>query len=122
MGSIVGQNDNVDALIAPANENMAAPTPHELDQIISDVSGELGALQHEDGHIVFELEADATIPSEYVFLNHFLGELEPEIEAEIGEYLRGLQSDRHGGWPLFYDGEFNISASVKAYFALKQIC
>ncbi len=27
----------------------------------------------------------------------------------------------HGGWPLFHDGDFDISASVKAYFALKMI-
>ena len=28
---------------------------------------------------------------------------------------------RHGGWPLFQDGDFDISATVKAYFALKMI-
>ena len=27
----------------------------------------------------------------------------------------------HGGWPLFHDGAFNLSASVKAYFALKAL-
>ena len=27
----------------------------------------------------------------------------------------------HGGWPLFRDGEFDMSATVKAYFALKMI-
>ena len=48
-------------------------------------------------------------------LNHFLDDLEPDIEAELGEYIRGLQSESHGGWPLFHDGGFNISASVKAY-------
>ncbi len=78
-------------------------------------------LQKDDGHIVFELEADATIPAEYIFLNHFINDLEPEIEAEMGEYLRSIQSDEHDGWPLFHDGEFNISASVKAYYALKII-
>jgi len=33
-------------------------------------------------------------------------------------YLRQIQED-HGGWPLFHRGDLNISASVKAYFALK---
>ncbi len=28
---------------------------------------------------------------------------------------------QHGGWPLFRDGEFDMSATVKAYFALKMI-
>ena len=82
-------------------------------------SRHLLALQRDDGHILFELEADATIPAEYIFLNHFLGDLEPELEAEMGEYLRSIQSGTHGGWPLFHDGDFNISASVKAYYALK---
>ena len=42
-------------------------------------SGEaLAALQKPDGHFIFELEADATIPSEYIFLNRYLGESEPE--------------------------------------------
>ena len=86
-----------------------------------DAAEHLMARQHDDGHIVYELEADATIPAEYIFLNHFLDDLEPELEAEMGEYLRSIQSDVHGGWPLFHDGDFNISASVKAYYALKII-
>src|SRR5207302_1301069 len=27
----------------------------------------------------------------------------------------------HGGWPLYHEGAFDISATVKAYFALKMI-
>ena len=76
--------------------------------------------QAPDGHWVFELEADATIPAEYVLLEHFLDRIDPALEAKIGVYLRSIQGE-HGGWPLFHDGAFNISASVKAYFALKAI-
>ena len=86
-----------------------------------DAAEHLMARQHDDGYIVYELEADATIPAEYIFLNHFLDDIEPELEAEMGEYLRSIQSYVHGGWPLFHDGAFNISASVKAYYALKII-
>ena len=86
-----------------------------------DAAEHLLAMQQDDGHIVFELEADATIPAEYIFLNHFLDMREPELEAELGEYLRSLQSKTHGGWPLFHEGGFNISASVKAYYALKML-
>jgi squalene-hopene/tetraprenyl-beta-curcumene cyclase len=87
--------------------------------IASDAGKHLLDMQQDDGHIVFELEADTTIPAEYVFLNHFLDMREPELEAEMGEYMRSLQSKTHGGWPLFHEGGFNISASVKAYYALK---
>src|ERR1700735_2565899 len=74
-----------------------------------------------DGHWVFELEADCTIPAEYVLLRHYLGEpVDSVLEGKIANYLRRVQG-AHGGWPLFQDGEFNMSASVKAYFALKMI-
>ena len=70
---------------------------------------------------MFELEADATIPSEYVLLRQYLGEPDDlELERKIGVYLRRIQGE-HGGWPLFHGGAFDISASVKAYFCLKMI-
>jgi squalene-hopene/tetraprenyl-beta-curcumene cyclase len=78
-------------------------------------------LQRDDGHWVFELEADATIPAEYVLLRHFRGEpVDVALEAKIASYLRRIQG-KHGGWPLFHEGAFDMSASVKAYFALKMI-
>src|SRR5205085_71694 len=73
------------------------------------------------GHFVFELEADATIPAEYVLLVHYLGEpSDQDLEAKISAYLRRIQCS-HGGWALFYGGGFDLSATVKAYFALKMI-
>ncbi len=105
----------------------AAQTSETLNSIAAaealarEAGDELLGLQRPDGHFIFELEADTTIPSEYIFLNHFLGRLEPELEAELAEYIRSEQNERHGGWPLFYDGDFNISASVKAYYALKLV-
>ena len=77
--------------------------------------------QRPDGHWVYELEADATIPAEYVLLVHYLAETPNlELERKIGVYLRRIQG-AHGGWPLYHDGAFDISATVKAYFALKMI-
>ena len=74
-----------------------------------------------DGHWVFELEADCTIPAEYVLLRHYLGEpVDTVLEGKIANYLRRVQG-AHGGWPLVHDGDFDMSASVKAYFALKMI-
>jgi squalene-hopene/tetraprenyl-beta-curcumene cyclase len=57
-------------------------------------------------------------------LEHYLDRIEPELESKIGVYLRGIQGNHEtnpGGWPLFHGGKFDISASVKAYFALKCI-
>lgn len=93
----------------------------ELDRSIAAATKALHDHQQADGHWVFELEADATIPAEYVLFRHQIGEpASPEIEAKIGNYLRRIQG-AHGGWPLFQDGALDVSASVKAYFALKMI-
>jgi squalene-hopene/tetraprenyl-beta-curcumene cyclase len=92
-----------------------------LQASIASAAGALRGCQQPDGHWVFELEADCTIPAEYVLLRHYLGEpVDAALEAKIGRYLRRTQG-AHGGWPLVQDGDFEMSASVKAYFALKMI-
>ena len=93
----------------------------QLETAIASARNSLLALQRPDGHFVFELEADATIPAEYVLMRHYLAEpVDAVLEGKIARYLRRIQSD-DGGWPLFRDGASNISASVKAYYALKMI-
>ena len=92
----------------------------EIDQVIGEAGRWLISQQSEDGHWAFELEADATIPAEYIFLNHFIGCSDHQIEIKLAKYLRNIQ-EKHGGWPLYHDGDFNMSASVKAYYALKLV-
>src|SRR5918994_158914 len=65
-------------------------------------------------------EADATITSEYVLFEHYLDEIDQELEDKIAVYLRARQAG-HGGWSLYPGGDFDISGSVRAYFALKLI-
>src|SRR5947208_8921056 len=89
-----------------------------LDEAIARASESLVALQHRDGHWVFELEADVTIPSEFILLQHYFGRIEPDLQARIAGYIRATQA-ADGGWPLFYGGDLDLSASIKAYFALK---
>src|SRR5262245_60572432 len=88
------------------------PSVEVLERRIFNASRALLAEQREDGHWCFELEADATIPAEYVLLRHFRGE-EPDLELErlIAVYLRRVQGD-HGGWPIVHAGPFDISASI----------
>src|SRR5207249_817723 len=89
-----------------------------LETAVARASKSLLALQHADGHWVFELEADVTIPSEFILLQHYLGRIEPDLAAQIARYIRATQG-AGGGWPLFYGGDLDLSASIKAYFALK---
>lgn len=95
-------------------------TGERLDEAIRRAAAALLRYRRADGHFVFPLEADATIPAEYVLLEHYLDRIEPELEGKIGIHLRAIQG-AHGGWPLFHGGALDISASVKAYFALKAI-
>jgi squalene-hopene/tetraprenyl-beta-curcumene cyclase len=96
-------------------------TAAALEASVTRAADALLADQHPDGYWLYQLEADATIPAEYVLLGHYLGETpKPELEAKIGRYLRRIQR-ADGGWPLFTDGAMDVSATVKAYFALKMI-
>jgi squalene-hopene/tetraprenyl-beta-curcumene cyclase len=103
-------------------ENRGARSLERVEAAVARGSDALFALQRDDGHWVFELEADATIPAEYVLLRHYLGEpVDRELESKVAAYLRRRQSSEHDGWPLYHAGAFNISATVKAYYALKMI-
>src|SRR5262249_29790701 len=94
------------------------PLPDPLETAVARARDWLLSRQREDGHWVFELEADATIPAEYILLRHYLGTVDGALDRRIAAYLRRIQGE-HGGWPLFHGGALAISASVKAYFALK---
>jgi len=91
-----------------------------LDSAIARSVEALLSLQHRDGYWVFELEADATIPAEYILLQHYLGTIDTDLEQRIARYLRAVQGP-DGGWPLFFGGATDLNATVKAYFALKAV-
>ena len=74
--------------------------------------------QHEDGYWCGELEADTTLESDYIAIHTLLGTGDRErMERAVPEIIRHQNED--GGWPIYAGGPSNISASVKAYFALK---
>jgi squalene-hopene/tetraprenyl-beta-curcumene cyclase len=89
-----------------------------LARAIQRASKALLGLQHPDGYWCFELEADCTIPAEYVLMMHYQGEIDEGLEKKLAAYLRARQGE-DGGWPLYYGGPAEISCSVKAYYALK---
>ena len=116
------EDDNYEAERFEASQSAESePASSQLEDRIRAASRALRSHQQEDGHWCFEFEADATIPAEYILLTHYLGEeANLKREAKIGTYLRRIQG-KHGGWPLLHEGAFDMSASVKAYFALKMI-
>ena len=102
------------------------------DLIQEEISGELEdrfmqarsamlSLQNKDGHWCFPLEADCTIPSEYILMMHFMDEIDVILEDKIARFIREKQDLKHGGWPLYYGGAFDISCTIKSYYALKLV-
>jgi squalene-hopene/tetraprenyl-beta-curcumene cyclase len=74
--------------------------------------------QHKEGYWSGELEADTTLESDYVLLHTLLGTGKQERFEKCCNYILRHQNE-DGGWPIYIDGPSNLSASVKAYFALK---
>ena len=89
-----------------------------LDRAIAESRDALIAQQNEHGYWLYELEADCTIPAEYTMMMHFLDEIDSTLEVKIANHLRAQQAE-HGGWPLYHNGELDLSCTVKAYYALK---
>jgi squalene-hopene/tetraprenyl-beta-curcumene cyclase len=102
------------------NDSLSKDLILNLDSSIKSAKNKLHEQQHNDGHWVYELEADCTIPAEYILMNHFAGEINDKIEEKIAAYLRAQQNEE-GGWSLYTGGNFDLSCSVKTYFALKLI-
>ncbi len=92
--------------------------PEAIDAAIRLAAKALRAQQSPEGYWCFELEADCTIPAEYVLMMHYLDEIDADLQEKLAVYLREHQ-EAGGGWPLYPGGAFNLSCSVKAYYALK---
>jgi squalene-hopene/tetraprenyl-beta-curcumene cyclase len=88
------------------------------------------SLQHDDGHLRGELEGDSILESEYILMKFILGqERTPMADAplhapgrdalrRIAKYMLSLQRE-DGGWGQYPGSATDLSATVKAYFALK---
>jgi len=69
-----------------------------LDASIASATEALLGYRQADGHWVFELEADATIPAEYVLLRHYLAEpVDAGLEAKIANYCGGCRAPMAAG-------------------------
>ena len=74
--------------------------------------------QSDDGYWVGELEGDTILESEYILLLASFGRGGSERAIRAANYIVDRQLAT-GGWSIYPGGPLEISASVKAYFALK---
>jgi len=98
----------------PTAASSASPLQHAIEL----ASRALLNVQHADGCWSFNLEADCTISAEYILMMHHMDEIDDILQAKIAAYIRARQL-KNGGWPLYFDGNMDLSCSVKAYYALK---
>ena len=103
----------------------AAPAPsrvqeslENLEQAIERGANHLLSLQLDSGYWVGELEADTTLESDYIYYLHVLGKADAERIAKLTNYVRQRQL-ADGGWNIYPGGPSELSATCKAYFALK---
>jgi squalene-hopene/tetraprenyl-beta-curcumene cyclase len=94
------------------------PVGTQLRPAIDRASEGLLALQKHEGHWVGELQGDVTLESEFIFLLTFLGRERDERVTKAARFILSQQLP-DGGWNNYTDGPSELSASVKAYFALK---
>ena len=87
----------------------------------------LQSLQKPNGHWCGELEGDSILESEYLLMKFILGqERQPMADGrdgwatlkKIANCLRNQQRE-DGGWGMYPGSGVDVSATVKAYFALK---
>jgi len=74
--------------------------------------------QHNEGYWVGELEGDTILESEYILLLTWMGQGDSEAVRRAAKYIERQQLAA-GGWAIYPGGPLEISASVKAYWAMK---
>lgn len=74
--------------------------------------------QHADGYWVGELEGDTILESEYILLQAYLGRERSDRCQRLAQFIL-TQARPEGGWAIYPGGPFELSATVKSYFALK---
>jgi len=110
----------LDQHVGPRADHGRHPSPDAADVLAAvELTGDwLRAQQAVDGHWRGPLEGDTILESEYLLILAWAGRLDA---AEVpGASRRILQEQLPaGGWAIYPGGPVDISASVKAYLALK---
>ncbi len=89
-----------------------------LDRAVEAGAQRLLSLQHEGGWWVGELESNATMIAEHLFLLHFLGLRDRETDRKLANELLARQRE-DGTWSNWWRGPADLSTTIEAYAALK---
>ena len=103
---------------ARGREHVGPERGRPLSQALRLTESWLRDQQADDGHWRGPLEGDTILESEYILILAWAGRLDG---AEIPGAARRILTEQlpQGGWSIYPGGPVDVSASVKAYFALK---
>ncbi|MGC2583531.1 MAG: squalene--hopene cyclase [Acidobacteriaceae bacterium] len=92
--------------------------PEDVTQAIERARECVLGRQHAEGYWSGELEADAMLEADYIFLHTLLGTGDAgKMRRALAEIMRYRNDD--GSWSLYPGGPGNVSLAVKCYFANK---
>lgn len=89
----------------------------QVDSLLEELLEKVLSSQNEEGYFVYPLECDSTITSETILLMHAINSIDHELEKRLVQYLKRTLVDN--GWNRYPGGPYDLSASIKAYYALK---
>ena len=81
----------------------------------------LTAQQDETGFWCAELEGDSILQSEFILLKWIIEQEDDPRLPKVANYLRSQQRESDGAWIQYPGAKPDLSATVKAYFALKLV-
>jgi squalene-hopene/tetraprenyl-beta-curcumene cyclase len=106
----------------PASSEQSTPDPGTVDgakTALARALDHLFSLQEPAGFWCGELEGDSILQSEYILLKFIVEQENDSRLPKIANYLRSQQRASDGAWVQYPGAKPDLSATVKAYFALK---
>jgi squalene-hopene/tetraprenyl-beta-curcumene cyclase len=90
----------------------------QLDQAIASSQHFFFSTQKSAGYWVFDLENDSTIVADYIYLMHYIGQIDEERQQKAVNHILSIQLE-DGGWNIYFGGPSELNATVKCAFALQ---
>ncbi len=92
---------------------------HQVRSSLARAADCLISMQDPSGFWCAELEGDSILQSEYILLKFIVEQEDDPRLPKIANFLRSQQRAADGAWIQYPGGKPDLSATVKAYFALK---
>ncbi len=105
----------------PASPTVRPSLHEEAQQSLDAACADLLSQQNDEGYWCAELEGDSILQSEYILLKWIVEQEDDPRLPKIANYLRKQQREEDGAWVQYPGAKPDLSATVKAYFALKLV-